>query len=154
MNNDESNETFSSTGSRSAGLIDWLRRTRPISIKILMVLVGLEALAVSVYTVWGVINLVTGNASHFSVAIMLLLCTAAASWFLWVLLRGIGNGNTWVRGPLVTVQIFIILVGISTVQSTMWWAGLILITYGLGTLVALFSKRSTAFIGVRDLPQS
>lgn len=147
-------EFSSSEMQSSRGILGWLKRTRPTSIQILLALVGVQWLALSLYTVWGVLNLVAGKVQHISVALVLIACTAGASWFLFVLLRGIGNGQPWVRGPLVTVQIFVLLVGVSTVQSTMWWAGIVLLAYGVATLAALFARQSTAFIGVRDLPQS
>lgn len=122
-------------------------------VKVLAVLLAVQCLAVTVYTLIGLFNLVTGKIEHLSVGIALLVSTALLAWFLFALVRGVIYGRTWVRGPAMTLQIFMVLVGVSLVQGTLWAAGLGVIAFGIATVSLLLSKQALAHIGVRELAQ-
>lgn len=129
-----------------------LSRLHPL-VRVAIALVFIQFMAVAIYTLIGVVQLVTGRIEHLSVGIALTVFSAVLSWFLYALLKGSIDGRPWVRGPLVTLQIFIMLVGVSVVQGDMWIAGVLLILFGAGTIAVFLSPKVYAHIGVRELSQ-
>lgn len=131
----------------------WLRTPKPLLVNILMLILALQFLAVAIYTVDGVIQLLLGNIEHVSVAIALIVFTALLAWFLWALLRGVALKRAWVRGPAVTIQIFVLLVGVSLVQGSFWVPGILLIVLGAATVGLLVSPQVVAYVGTRHLSE-
>lgn len=125
----------------------------PALVLVAMGLIFVQAAAVAIYTVVGIFNLVAGRMEHPSVGIALLVFTAALTWFLFALFKGVFSGATWVRGPAITLQIFVVLVGVSVVQGSMWLPGLLLMLFGIATIVVFLSRPMVAHLGVRELRQ-
>ena len=131
----------------------WLKTSRPWLVQLAIVLIGVQALVLALYAVWALYELVTGKAEYIPVAVSLILCSALVSWLLVAIVRGIGDQRPWVRGPAFTVEILLILVGISILQSGVVSWGLILLLYGLCVCVLLAIPPVSRYIGVRELRQ-
>lgn len=139
--------------SETARPLAWLSAQRPTAVTVLLVLLFIQCLAVAVYAVNGIVELVMGKIEHLSVGISLIVFSALLAWFMWTLLRGVATQRTWVRGPAVTIQIFIVLIGVSLVQGSLWAAGLGIIVFGGVTGALFLMPRVIGFIGTRELAQ-
>ncbi len=135
---DESSPSSDSAPSSGEGVRGaWLRRRRPGVVWVLIAALALQSLAALAYAVIGVVDLIAGHIEYVGVTVALIVCSLLLAWFVFALARGVGQQQPWVRGPAITLQIFVALIGISCVQAAMYPLGVALIVVGIAT-AALF----------------
>ena len=150
---DVSESSSSHTPREATSIIGWLREPRPGLVKVAIGLLSLQAFAVALYAVWGIFDLVTGLVEYLGVSIALVLAAAAVAWLLVAITRGVGDRRVWVRGPAVTVQILLILVGVSLLQAHVLSIGVPVLVFGAITFVVLCLPQVSRYIGYRELTQ-
>ncbi|WP_435298383.1 hypothetical protein [Timonella sp. A28] len=128
----------------------WFGSPRPLLVTIVLVLIGGQLLLTTVYVGVGTFNLASGNVDHVGIALMMIVSAAGASWLLFALLRGIAHGQAWVRGPALTVQILVILVGVSLIQAKLYAFGAAAMAYGFLLAVLFFVPQVSQHIGFRE----
>ncbi|WP_313277367.1 hypothetical protein [Timonella senegalensis] len=134
-------------------LLSWLAVPRPTMVKVALGLLTIEALAVIAYTVWGIADIVMGKVEYWAVSLALVACTALAGWLLAAITRGIGDRSPWVRGPALTIQILMVLVGVSMLQASLPAIGIPVLAFGALTFVVLCLPAVSNYIGFRELKQ-
>lgn len=103
---------------------------RPILLRALAVILGLEALLSTGVSVWLVIELLTAQPSSLDSAIGVLLLSLGLSVALWAMVVGVLRRATWVRGAAITWQLMQIAVAVGCFQGifavpSLGWALLI-----------------------------
>lgn len=129
--------------------VSWFRVSRPGLVVALLVAGAVEALLLWAYTVWGIFALITGDTQTPLVAVALLACTGGAALLVTLAVRALGDAKVWARGPLITMQLLAILVGVSLMQGGLAGAGIAVIIWCVLVLVLLFSSEVTRFTGMR-----
>lgn len=87
--------------------------SRPPLLVVACGLVLLEALALAAAAVVGVVSL--GAGGDVGPVLFLVLLALGAAVLLVGAVRGLWNGRRWPRGPVLTVQLFVV------VAATTWW---------------------------------
>ena len=131
----------------------WWRTPRPGLVVALLIATGVEALALWGYTAIGAVSLMTGGAEHVGIAVALLVCSAGGAALMTASVKALGYAQAWSRGPLITIQLLAILVGVSLLQAGVTATGVTVIVWCVLVLVLLFSSEVTRFTGMRG-PES
>jgi hypothetical protein len=113
------------------------------SVRLLVLLVGIEAILVSagaIYFLFLTFTEVTGNIAG---AIVIFLITALVAVGLWVSTFALRKGKGWSRGLVVTWQVIQFALATSFVQGLAEWQvfGWFLLVLSLGTFVLALSKK-------------
>lgn len=113
------------------------------SLRLLVLLVGIEAILVSagaIYFLFLTFTEVTGNPAG---AIVIFLINALVSVGLWVSTFALLQGKGWLRGLVVTWQVIQFALATSFVQGLEKWQmfGWFLLVLSLGTFVLALSKK-------------
>ncbi|MFD2839870.1 hypothetical protein ACFSYH_04715 [Populibacterium corticicola] len=143
-----SSDPVPSSGPSTRGA--WLWRRRPGAVWVLLVALAMQSLAALAYAVIGVIDLITGQIEYVGVTVALIVCSLLLAWFIFALTRGVGQQQPWVRGPAITLQIFVALIGISCVQAAMYPLGVSLIAVGIATIVLFVLPPVVEHISFRE----
>ncbi len=143
-----SSDPVPSSGPRTRGA--WLRRRRPGAVWVLLVALAMQSLAALAYAVIGVIDLIAGQIEYVGATVALIVCSLLLAWFIFALTRGVGQQQPWVRGPAITLQIFVALIGISCVQAAMYPLGVSLMTVGIATIVLFVLPPVVEHISFRE----
>lgn len=143
------------TPERRGALGRWFEVRRHPAVWATSVLLALEGLALVVFAVIGALDLLPGRDRVVSVAIALTLSCAAGAWLMLAAAYGVSVGRSWVRGPVITVQVLTGLVGVSFLQGGTTGLGLALVVVAVLGLVGLLSGPVSSFTGRRtyDLDQ-
>ncbi len=115
--------------------------TRSPLLLVLAVVLGIEALGVSGYTVWFGAQLFVAETGTLSGALFLLGLFILCSAWLWVMLVGLIRVRPGVRAPAVVWQTTQAVVGISMINAEGdWWiVAVVMIVLALGGGVLLFT---------------
>lgn len=127
----------------------WLAVRRHPAVWCTAALLALEGLALVVIAVVGATDLLPGRDRVVSVAIALTLSAAAAAWLMLAAAYAVTLGRSWVRGPVITVQVLTGLVGVTFLQGGTTGLGLVLVVVALLTLGFLLSGPVSRFTGRR-----
>jgi hypothetical protein len=90
---------------------------RTPAVLLLVVLIALEALGMAGVTALLVVDLLTSTPASFASAVALIVLAALAAVFLIAIVRGILQGQSWVRPAAVTWQVLQIAVGVGSLQG-------------------------------------
>lgn len=90
---------------------------RSPALVILVVILGLEAIALAGSTVFFLYELLARASSSIGSAIALVIIVAIATVWVVVIIRGVLLGQAWTRAAVVVLQILIAAVGVGSVQG-------------------------------------
>ena len=124
----------------------WVARPKPRTVWGTLSALAIEGAVLAVCGVVGLIDL-AGPDRVLSVGIALVVSAALGAWLLIACAIGLGAGRSWVRGPAITVQVLVALVGASLLQGGATTLGACLVVVGGATLVGLLSPPVSRFTG-------
>lgn len=127
----------------------WLAVPRPLAVWATAALLALQGLALVVIALVGASDLLPGRERVLGVAVALTLSAAGAAWLLLASAYALTLGRSWVRGPVITVQVLAALVGVNFVQGGATALGLLLVVVPVLTLVGLLCGPVSRFTGRR-----
>ncbi len=133
-------------------LLAWLRAPRPTTVRAVMVLVGLQALALAGYTLLGLLRVITGKFEYLPIALALLICTGLAAYLLGWGVKSIGNGVARVKGLVITTQIIGVLVSVSLLQGGIAVLAIGLLIWVGAVLALMFTHTFNGYVGSTGLP--
>jgi ABC-type multidrug transport system permease subunit len=121
---------------------------RPVGLVILSILVGLEALGVSIYALWFGSQLFVARTDTLAGALFLLVLFVLMAIWLWSLANGLYRMRTWARAGTLVYQTIQIVVGGSMITAEGDWifVAVAMIILGLVAGVLLFSPRVVAVL--------
>ncbi len=125
---------------------------RPPAVTTLLVVVGLEALALVVTTVVLLVESIVAPSSSIASAIALtLLCAVAALWLV-SLVVGLRNRRAWVRAGILVWQVMQGALAIGAFQGVfrVAWVGWVLLIPALLGLTLVLSRAVTGWLVPRD----
>ena len=124
----------------------WFALRKPLSVWLTLSALAIQAAVLAVLVVVGLVDLI-GPDRVVSVGIALVVSAALGAWLLLACAIGLGAGRPWVRGPAVTVQVLMALVGMSLLDGGATALGACLVAVGGITLVGLFTPTVSRFAG-------
>lgn len=133
-------------------MLAWLKAPRPTTVRAVMALLSLQALALAGYTVFGLFEVATGKFDYLPIALALLICTGLAALLLWWGVKGVGNGVARVKGMIITVQIIGVLVGVSMLQGGIYAPAIALLIWVGAVLALMFTHTFNGHVGSTGLP--
>ena len=107
---------------------------RPPLLTVLAILVGLEALGVTGYTVWFGTQLFVAETGTLSGALFLFGLFIAMSAWLWTLAVGLVRMRTWTRSGTLVWQTIQVVIGASMINAEGDWLFVALVMIVLGAL--------------------
>ena len=127
-------------------------RGRPAALLVLIVVVGLEFLAMAAVTVFLLVELLTAPAASVASAIALLVLAVLATLWLGAMVVGLRRGRAWVRSGVVVWQVLQGALAIGAFQGVfrvpaVGWA---LLVPALLAITLVLSKSVTAVLARRD----
>ncbi|WIA98978.1 MULTISPECIES: hypothetical protein [unclassified Curtobacterium] len=125
---------------------------RSPAVTVLLVVVGLEALALAVATVVLLVELVTAPAASIASAIALTVLSAVATTWLCAMVVGLRNRRPWVRAGIVVWQVLQGALAIGAFQGVfrVAWVGWLLLIPALLGLTLVLSRAVSAWLLPRD----
>jgi hypothetical protein len=125
---------------------------RPAPLLVLIVVVGLEFLAMAAVTVFLLVELLTTPAASVASAIALLVLAVLATLWLGAMLVGLRRGRAWVRSGIIVWQVLQGALAIGAFQGVfrvpaVGWA---LLIPALLAITLVLSKSVTAVLVRRD----
>ncbi|PZE55754.1 hypothetical protein DEJ33_16665 [Curtobacterium sp. MCPF17_047] len=127
-------------------------RGRPAALRVLIVVVGLEFLAMAAVTVFLLVELLTTPATSIASAVALLVLAVLATVWLGAMLVGLRSGRAWVRSGIIVWQVLQGALAIGAFQGVfrvpaVGWA---LLIPALLAITLVLSKSVTAVLARRD----
>ncbi|MBY0175904.1 hypothetical protein [Curtobacterium herbarum] len=127
-------------------------RGRPAALLVLIVVVGLEFLAMAAVTVFLLVELLTAPAASVASAVALLVLAVLATLWLGAMVVGLRRGRAWVRSGVVVWQVLQGALAIGAFQGVfrvpaVGWA---LLIPALLAITLVLSKSVTAVLARRD----
>ncbi len=127
---------------------------RPAALIIALAVVALQVLGLTVLAVAGLGGLVgtpaAGQITIVTLAVVLLglaFLIGAAAWALW-------QGRRWGRGPVVTWQLLLLVIGVSRVGADAWWATVLPAVAAVVVLVGVLTPASRRATDRRGRPDA
>ena len=119
---------------------------RPAGIRVIAVIVALEATALLVAAVWYGSQLVTGAPvlSFWGAVFTLVLLLAFSAW-LYAVSTFLFRGYRWPRAGALVAQLFTLTIGFPTMSGGYPLAGLAMLVPAVLAIILLFDKRVIAF---------
>lgn len=110
--------------------------------RLLVILLGLEAAGLIGLAVYLVFAVLTGTPDSYPSAIGIVLLTAIAAAWLVAMTLGAHRGASWIRGGAVTVQVLTIAIAIGSFQGLVARPdiGWLLLTPAVAILILLFTR--------------
>lgn len=119
---------------------------RPWTAAVVSVLVAVEAVALLVVAVAQLVSLVTGHALPVAgILFAAVVLTGGAVW-LGAAARGAWNGLRWPRAAVLVSQAFLLIVGLSFLQSVPGGWGLGVAAVAVVTILCLFAPPTVAWM--------
>jgi hypothetical protein len=127
-------------------------RGRPAALLVLIVIVGLEFLAMAAVTVFLLVELLTAAAANVASAIALVVLAVLATVWLGAMLAGLRRGRAWVRSGIIVWQVLQGALAIGAFQgaSRVPAVGWALLIPALLAITLVLSKSVTAALVRRD----
>jgi hypothetical protein len=115
-----------------------------VPLRVVVGVVGLEALLLLAVTVFFLGEIVLRGASDTGAAVGTAALAALAGGFLGVCARALWRRQRWARGPVICWQLLQLLTAATTSFSERWWAPAMLLVASLVAGVGLLLPRVTA----------
>ncbi len=118
----------------------------PVSVRVLAVLLALEALALAATTIFLIVELIVAPADSALSAVLLTLIVAIATVWVGFIVAGLLRGRAWTRAATVVVQVLFIAVALGSLQGTGARPDIAaaLLVPAIACLVLLFTKSTIA----------
>lgn len=117
--------------------------TRPRLLTFLALLLAIEALGVSGYTLWYGTQLLVAEAGTLAGAVFLFVLFIAMSVWAWTLAAGVFRMRTWSRAGSLVWQTILVVIGVSMINAEGDWIIVAIAMIALGALggVLLFTPK-------------
>lgn len=105
---------------------------------------GIEALALFAGALLLLVALIGGFTDDASMAVFILVFGGGMGLVLTLMLISLRRGKRWARGPLITWQLFQLVVAIPVLQGSTPWIGAALLLLAVTVMVGMFTPRVLA----------
>jgi hypothetical protein len=119
--------------------------TRPVGVKVVAVILLLEASALLAVAAWFVIGLLTSTPASLGGAVFLLVLLLLFAGWLLVVGHFFFRGYRWTRSAALVFQLFAIVLAMPTLTGGIIWVGLLLLVPAVIVIHQLFTRPVVAY---------
>ncbi len=124
------------------------RRSRALAV--IAAVVGLEVLALAGVVVLYAVEVVRGGAADTVGAVATAVVAAAVGTGLALAVRALISGSRWARAPLLTWQLFQIVLTAPLARGPLWWVAVPSVVLALAAGTCLVSRSVARAVGDED----
>lgn len=120
--------------------------SRPVSVKVIAVILLAQSLLLAVLAVLSVIDLFVNAPVSFAGAIFLTILLVVFSGWLATLAHFLFRAYRWTRNPSLVIQLFAIILAFPAFQEGLPFVGLAVLTPAVIVIILLFTRDSLAYL--------